>query len=128
MLLLEIVPPSSGKYLPSISTVHVSPPLRVPVIIPLPVLNVAPVVKLFVLSSANPVTSTVVPSDFVNVNVWLLSLYVPPVTVTSDNADDISTEYVSPSFLVNVTIPVPPFHVAPVVYSSLYDVRYPSCE
>ena len=38
------VPPSSGKNLPSMSTVQVRPSFLVPVITPLEVLNVAPVV------------------------------------------------------------------------------------
>ena len=86
------VPPASGKYLLSISTVHVPPLLSVPVIIPLPVLNVAPVVYQFTsVSIAKPETSTVLPSDLVSVSICVPDAYVPPVTVTSVKVSNIWT-------------------------------------
>ena len=87
-----MVPPPNGKNLPSISTVHVPPLFLVPVITPVEVLNVAPVVyQLTSVSIANPLTSTVFPSDFVNLNVCVPLLYVPPVTVTSVRVDAMLT-------------------------------------
>ena len=77
------------------------------------------VYQLTSVSIAKPLTATVPPSDFVNVNVWLPLLYVPPVTVTSDKVFNRFTLNVSPSFLVNVNTAVPLFQLAPVTYSSL---------
>ena len=86
------VPPPNCRYLLSISTVHVPPSFLVPVMTPLPVLNVAPVVYQFTsVSIAKPETSTVLPSDLVSVSICVPDAYVPPVTVTSVKVSNIWT-------------------------------------
>ena len=93
-------------------------------------MNVAPVVCKTV-STANPVTSTLLPFDLLSVNVWLASLYVPPVTLISVSVELMSTLNVSPPlFLVKVTIPVLPSKVAPVTNSlvSVNELIYPASE
>ena len=82
---------------------------------PLDALNVAPVVyQLTSVSIANPLTSTVEPSDLVSLSVWVPLLYVPPVTVTSDNVSNNLTVTVLPSFLVKTRSAFELLKVAPV--------------
>ena len=60
---------------------------------------------------------SVIPAEGEAVNIGSVSVndvkYLP----------SISTVNVSPSFLLYVIIPLPVLNVAPVVYSSLYDVK-----
>jgi hypothetical protein len=71
------------------------------------------------VSIAKPLTDTVLPSFFVSVSVWVPLLYVPPVTVTSDNVSNRVTLNESPSFLVKVRTAFELFHDAPVKNSSV---------